>query len=304
MTIKSVLITGANAGLGKESARLMALRPETERVLLACRNPERAEAAKAELEQATGRKIFEIVLMDVTDIAGVRKVVDGLTEPIDGLIMNAGGAGGAGAGDMTPEGVRWLFSVNVLGHAALLEALLEQGKLTQAAIFASSEAARGIPAMGFARPDLPESSVDDFLDVAKGSARAFDPMKDYGPVKYVGTLWMSAMARKHPNIRFVSVSPGMTTGTNAAEEAPGIQKVIFKYIAFPVMTWLGRAHGVETGAQRYVDVLVDDKYTSGRFYASPWPSTSGPLVDQAEIFADLDNKAFQDNASTAVASFL
>ena len=32
--IESVLITGANAGLGKEAARLMALRPETKRVLM------------------------------------------------------------------------------------------------------------------------------------------------------------------------------------------------------------------------------------------------------------------------------
>ena len=129
-------------------------------------------------------------------------------------------------------------------------------------------------------------------------------MKVYGPVKYVGTLWMSAMARKHPDIRFVSVSPGMTTGTNAVNEVSGIQRAIFKYIAFPFMTLIGRAHNVQKGAQRYVDVLVDERYATGRFYASPWPSTSGALVDQSEIFSDLDNATFQENASQAVSSFL
>ena len=56
---KTVLITGANAGIGKEVARQLALRPETARIYLACRNRERATAAKAELEAKTGRAIFE-----------------------------------------------------------------------------------------------------------------------------------------------------------------------------------------------------------------------------------------------------
>jgi NAD(P)-dependent dehydrogenase (short-subunit alcohol dehydrogenase family) len=47
--IESVLITGANAGLGKETARQFALKQETKRVILFCRNRARAAAAKKEL---------------------------------------------------------------------------------------------------------------------------------------------------------------------------------------------------------------------------------------------------------------
>ena len=46
---KTALITGANAGIGKEVARQLALRPEIARIYLACRNAERASTAKAEL---------------------------------------------------------------------------------------------------------------------------------------------------------------------------------------------------------------------------------------------------------------
>src|SRR4051794_35123808 len=64
---KEVLITGANAGIGKDVARQLALRPEMARIYLACRNRDRATTAKAELEAKTGRRIFDIVVMDVAD---------------------------------------------------------------------------------------------------------------------------------------------------------------------------------------------------------------------------------------------
>jgi short-subunit dehydrogenase len=62
-----ILITGANAGLGKETARQFALKNETRKVILFCRNRARAEAAKKDLEEQTGKEIFAIVIGDVTD---------------------------------------------------------------------------------------------------------------------------------------------------------------------------------------------------------------------------------------------
>ena len=44
---KTALITGANAGIGKEVARQLALRPEIARIYLACRSKDRAIAAQA-----------------------------------------------------------------------------------------------------------------------------------------------------------------------------------------------------------------------------------------------------------------
>ncbi|MEJ0014440.1 MAG: SDR family NAD(P)-dependent oxidoreductase [Actinomycetota bacterium] len=87
---KTALITGANAGIGKEVARQLALRPEFARIYLACRNQDRATAAKAELEAATGRQIFDTILMDVTDLDSVRDGLKAIDGSIDAVVMNAG----------------------------------------------------------------------------------------------------------------------------------------------------------------------------------------------------------------------
>jgi len=56
--MKSVIITGANSGLGKEVARQLAQLPDTKRIILACRNEERAKAAQKSLEETTGKINF------------------------------------------------------------------------------------------------------------------------------------------------------------------------------------------------------------------------------------------------------
>src|SRR5690242_4913355 len=68
----------------------LALRPETARIYLACRNKDRAIAAKAELEVATGRRIFDVVIMDVADLASVRVGLAAIDGSVDALVMNAG----------------------------------------------------------------------------------------------------------------------------------------------------------------------------------------------------------------------
>ena len=124
--VKTVLITGANGGLGKECARQLALLNGTEKIYLGCRNEERAKAAKRSLEESTGKSIFEIVLMDVSDVDSVRSAVESLREPVEGLVMNAGGMGGSTPGQKNGEGVIQLLAVNVLGHVVLLDELLQQ----------------------------------------------------------------------------------------------------------------------------------------------------------------------------------
>ena len=66
----------------------------------------------------------------------------------------------------------------------------------------------------------------------------------------------------------------------------------------------GLAHSLQTGAQRIVDGLTDPSLQSGVFYASGPKTLTGPIVNQSEIFPDLQNQIFQDHAYQAIHQFL
>ncbi len=303
---KTVLITGANAGIGKDVARQLALRPDMARIYLACRNKDRAAAAKAELEAETGRRIFDIILMDVANLGSVRAGLEAISGSLDALVMNAGTVGGKTALDLTADGVTTVFATNVLGHAVLLEALLKENRLGEA-VYAGSEAARGVPKLRIKRPSFVSTSADELATVIDGSyfaGRKTDPNLAFGQVKYIAALWMAYLARRHPGRRLITVSPGSTSGTQGPNDFKLPLRLAAKYVLPVVGPALGISHKLEVGARRLVDGVTDPTLSSGVFYASAANTITGPLVDQADIFPDLANPSFQDHANEAIHRFI
>jgi len=302
---KVALITGANGGIGKEVARQLALSGTYRTIYLACRNPSKATVAKKDLETATGKAIFEIVIMDVSDPASVRAALSSVHETIDDLVMNAGGSGGKTPLALTKDGVTEIFASNVLGHVVLLDGLITADKLGRAAVFAGSEAARGFPRLGMKRPILATSSADAFASLCDGTyfrGRKADGTLAYGQVKYVGAMWMAATARRHPTLRLITMSPG---GTDVARDFPWPLRLLMTYVLLPVVAPLfGMVHDVDHGAKRLIEGLNDETLTSGSFYGSKAHTLTGPVIDQSAIFPDLANKTYQDNASDAVHRFV
>ena len=299
---KTALITGANGGLGKEVARQLALRPETTRVYLACRNADLATTAKAELEAATGRRIFDIILMDVADLGSVRAGLAAVSGHIDAVVMNAGVIGPKSMA-LTADGVTTSFATNVLGHVVLLEGLLAVGRLREVAVFVGSEAVRGVPKLRMKGPSWVSHSADEFATVIDGSyfaGKKADFNLAFGQAKYIGALWMAYLARQHPDRRFITMSPGNTTGTQAASDLPVPMRIGAKYI----LPALGLSHKLEVGAKRLVDAVTDPTLASGVFYASAANTLTGPAVNQSDFLPDLANLSFQDNANEAIHRFI
>jgi NAD(P)-dependent dehydrogenase (short-subunit alcohol dehydrogenase family) len=303
----AALITGANSGIGKEVARQFAESDVFDTIYLGCRNPAKADAALAELEQDTGKSIFTTVPLDTSDLGSVRAAVDAIQTPLQTVVMNAGGTGGSTPLALTADGVTEIFASNVLGHVVLLDQLIAANSLTGSAVLVGSEAARGVPKLGLPRPTFAEHSADEFASVIDGSF--FNGRKAesraYGQVKYLGALWMSELARRNTQLRLLTVSPGNTAGTDVFRDLGTILTPLMNRVLMPhVLPRLGLAHPVGAGARRLVDATVGDDLDSGKFYASAANTLTGPLIDQVAVMADFADADIQRHAYDAVHRFL
>jgi NAD(P)-dependent dehydrogenase (short-subunit alcohol dehydrogenase family) len=122
---KVIIITGANSGIGYETARAMAKKRAV--VVMGCRNREKAEAAANEIRMETRKAKVKIMGLDLADLASVRRFAEsfnGKYRSLDLLINNAGVM--VPPYTKTKEGYELQFGVNHLGHFALTGLLLDR----------------------------------------------------------------------------------------------------------------------------------------------------------------------------------
>jgi protochlorophyllide reductase len=121
-TGRLALITGANSGLGLETARALAAKGAG--LILACRSLARAEQARQQLLPGAGGPI-DLLELDLADLTSVREAARQLQDRygrLDLLINNAGVMGLPRS--LTRDGFERQFGINHLGHFALTQAVL------------------------------------------------------------------------------------------------------------------------------------------------------------------------------------
>ncbi|XP_050738479.1 uncharacterized protein LOC127009427 [Eriocheir sinensis] len=132
MAGKTVIITGATAGIGKETARDLLRRGA--RVIIACRNMEKGARVAGELRADVG-SVGEVVVrhLDTSNLASVRtfakEVLD--TEKAIHVLMNNAGILGPNKRQVTTEGLELTMATNHFGHFLLTNLLL--GRLKESA---------------------------------------------------------------------------------------------------------------------------------------------------------------------------
>ena len=122
-TGRTVLVTGANSGLGLRSAE--ALASHGARVLMGCRNEAKAEAARNQVAKlATGPEPL-VVRLDLADLASVEAAADEVATTVEQLdvLMNNAGVMRIPL-SRTAQGFEMQFGTNHLGHFALTGRLL------------------------------------------------------------------------------------------------------------------------------------------------------------------------------------
>ncbi len=120
---KTILITGANSGLGFETAKLLATRGA--RLILATRNRDKGEAAIARICEVAPDLQCELLLLDLADLVSIGRFAENVREAhsrLHGLINSAGVM--AIPQRNTVDGFEMQFGTNHLGHFALTGLLL------------------------------------------------------------------------------------------------------------------------------------------------------------------------------------
>lgn len=116
LTGQRAVVTGANSGIGMETA--LALASQGAEVTLAVRNLAAGEAVAEKLRHATGKAHVLVRPLDLADLASVRAFVDAWRGPLHILVNNAGIMALPDL-QRTPEGWEMQFATNYLGHFAL-----------------------------------------------------------------------------------------------------------------------------------------------------------------------------------------
>ncbi len=138
MNNKLCIITGANAGIGFETAKALAKKGAY--LVMVCRNEDKAEAARAKIIQETNNRGIDIVLCDFaqqSEIRNAAKQISEQYEKIDVLINNHGFL--AAKKEETVDGLEKTFAVNHIGYFLFTNLLLplvkaaDQGRIINVA---------------------------------------------------------------------------------------------------------------------------------------------------------------------------
>lgn len=124
---KTVLITGGNTGIGYETA-LQCARWNA-KVIITCRDEAKAERTVKRLKKESKNEQVAFIVMELSDLASVKKAVQGVYDKfyvLDCIVLNAGVA--SQANFQTAQGFEGHFGVNHLGHFLFIYKLLEDLK--------------------------------------------------------------------------------------------------------------------------------------------------------------------------------
>lgn len=132
MNGKVVMITGANSGIGKETA--IELAKMGANIVMVCRSRKRGEKALEEIKEMANSEKIELYIADLADQRSIRSMVERFKKSHDKLHVLINNAGVMlSKRTTTPEGYESTFAINHLGHFLLTNLVLDMLKASSSA---------------------------------------------------------------------------------------------------------------------------------------------------------------------------
>ncbi|XP_078593062.1 retinol dehydrogenase 12-like [Branchiostoma floridae x Branchiostoma japonicum] len=265
---KTAIITGSNTGLGKETARDLARRGA--RVILACRDVTKAEAAAEDIRKTTGNGNVLVRKLDLASLASVREFAAGINDNetrLDLLINNAGIM-------MCPQwktedGFEMQFGTNHLGHFLLTNLLLDKLK--------KSAPSRVVTVSSMGHQFIKKMHFDDL-----NMENNYKSMKAYSQSKLANILFTRELAKRleGTGVTCYSVHPGgvRTELGRYMTDTYGLWLILLRPIISPLMYVVGKSsvQGAQTSLHCALQEGLESK--SGLYFsdcAEKDPSPAG-----------------------------
>lgn len=280
--MRTIIITGANSGLGLETAKKIAKNKDYE-VILACRNIEKANKAKEEIEVETTNNNIIVMKLDTSSLESVRKFVQEfkkLNKKIYGLINNAG-ISSMGHDGVSQDGIEIVCATNYLGHFLLTNLLLPFMEKESKIFNVTSDMHNPPGGMSWIEPELLFHPVEN-------------DRKKYSYSKLCNiyfTYELDEILRKEKsNILVNAFNPGMmNTNFSGGHNSP-VRTAMVK------LTMPERLGDLDKSSSALAELTTNDKYNdTGKYY-----DRSTNFIKSSELSYNVENRKDLWNKSVII----
>jgi len=263
---KVIIVTGGNSGLGFESVKAFAGNGAS--VILASRNSQKGEDAKAEILKEYPTGTIEVIELDLMDLEGIGAFVKQFEEKYDRLDVLLNNAGIMTTPYFkTKDGFEGQMGTNHLGHFALTAQLMKMIKSTPGSkvVNVSSEGHR------FGKMDFDNLLFEDGKD--------YSPMKAYGRSKLSNLLFTYELQRRFVDHKLDAAVLATHPGGSRTNLDRHLKGKLWYYLLWPLgyLMTMDQAQG----ALPQIRASVDSKALGGQYYGPHKNMTGYPIMVQS-----------------------
>ncbi|KAL2823276.1 hypothetical protein BDW59DRAFT_180743 [Aspergillus cavernicola] len=275
---KTILVTGGNNGLGKESVKQLVKHHPT-KIYMGARSIKKAEEAIQDIQREVPSAQILFLEIDLASFSSIKTAADAFVsdnERLDILINNAGVF--ASPPGLTKDGYEIQFGTNYMGSALFTRLLLPVLETTARIpgndvriVNISSEIYRSAPTGGI------------LLDQVKTPMEKIGTMARYGQSKLANIYFTKSYAKRYPHIKSVALHPGLVQ-TNIRGDMSANQILSF---IFGLVTRVA-AVDIPTGTlnQLWASTANTEEVKSGAYYIPFFKEVNKPGVLSDEARAE------------------